>query len=364
MPEHSGEKTEQPTPRRLEEAAKRGQFARSAEVQTIFVLGAGMLALTFAGREMWHQLVCAFTGTLGHLHQFRLSLDQMQAYGLGGALVWIQCVAPVVLAGLVGGLLAGGIQSRFQTASEALRVDWTRLDPVAGLKRIFSGQSVVPTLVAMVKLGTILVLIYSEVKAVLNNPIFGSPVGLDRVGAFMANTALGLVARVCMALALIAAADFAYQHWKTSRALMMTKEELKEELKHTEGNPLVRARMRRRALRYTQRRMLIEVARADVVVTNPVHVAVALRYDRRTMRAPKVVAKGARLNAQRIKEVAQQHQVPIVENPPVARLLFKHVRLGAEIPVQLYAAVAEILAWVYRVNRYRYYTEGNRLYAA
>lgn len=363
MFDHSGEKTEPPTPRRLEEAAKRGQFARSAEVQTIFVLGAGMLALTFAGREMWGQLVTAFTATLGHLHQFRLSLDQMQAYSLGAAWWCIQCVAPVVLAGVLGGLLAGGIQSRFQTASEALRVDWTRLDPIAGLKRIFSGDALAPTLVAVVKLGTILVLIYSQVQTVLGDPIFSSPVGLDRVAAFMANTALGLAGRVCMALALIAAADFTYQHWKTSRALMMTKEELKEELKHTEGNPLVRARMRRRALRYTQRRMLLEVARADVVVTNPVHLAVALRYDRRTMRAPKVVAKGARLNAERIKDVARQHQVPIVQNPPVARLLFKYGRVGGEIPAQLYAAVAEILAWVYRVNRYRYYIEGNQVYA-
>jgi flagellar biosynthetic protein FlhB len=363
MPDHAGERTEQPTPRRLEEAAKRGQFPRSAEVQTIVVLLAGMLALTFTGAETWRHLVTTFSGTLGHLHQFRISLDQMQGYGVTSAMVLIQCVAPVVIAAVVGGLLAGSVQTRFQTASEALRADWSRLDPVAGLKRLCSFQSAVPALVALVKLAVVILLIYGQVKSVLDNPIFSTPISLARVAEFMSSTAFGLVFRVCAALAVIAGIDFTYQHWKTGRSLMMTKEEVKDEMKHTEGNPHVKARQRRRAQRYTQRKMLLDVARADVVVTNPTHLAIALRYDRQTMRAPKVVAKGSRLNAQRIREVAQQHQVPVAENKPLARLLFKYGRVGGEIPAQLYAAVAEILAWVYRVNRYRYYTEGNQVSA-
>ena len=137
----------------------------------------------------------------------------------------------------------------------------------------------------------------------------------------------------------------------------MTKQELKEETKNTEGDPMVKAQQRRRRHAISKRKMLAEVPKADVVVTNPTHIAIALRYDRKTMKAPSIVAKGIRLNAQQIREIAQQHQVPIVENMPLARLMFKYGRVGGEIPAQLYAAVAEILAWVYRVNAYRYYRE-------
>src|SRR5262245_55792126 len=164
--------------------------------------------------------------------------------------------------------------------------------------------------------------------------------------------------RVSVALLVIAAADYGYQWWRTQRDLMMTKEELKEELKSTEGNQQIKnARRRRRAK--SKRQMLADVPTADVVVTNPTHLAIALRYDRKTMRAPKIVAKGIRLNAQQIREIAQQHQVPVIENKPLARMLFKHGRVGGEVPAALYAAVAEVLAWVYRVNRYRYYAEQN-----
>jgi flagellar biosynthesis protein FlhB len=164
---------------------------------------------------------------------------------------------------------------------------------------------------------------------------------------------------VCLALLVIAAADYGYQFWKTSRDLMMTKDELKEEMKDSEGNQQVKsARKRRRSV--SKAKQLAEVAQADVVVTNPTRIAIALRYDRKTMKAPKVVAKGIRLNAARIREIAAQHQVPMIENKPLARMLFKHAKVGAEIPANLFAGVAEVLAWVYRVNRYRYFSERNR----
>jgi len=137
------------------------------------------------------------------------------------------------------------------------------------------------------------------------------------------------------------------------------KEELKEEMKNTEGNQQIKAARRRRK-GISKKKMLADIPTADVIVTNPTHIAIALRYDRKTMRAPRVVAKGIRLNAQRIRELAQQHHVPIIENKPLARMLFKHARVGGEVPASLYAAVAEVLAWVYRVNRYRYYAEQNQ----
>jgi len=356
MAEPTGEKTEQPTPRRMEEALKRGQIARSAELQTAFVLLGGAVALSFAGREAWGRLVAATARTLGHLHDTPLSPAALPAYAWSGAWYLVQCAGPLVVGGVLAGLLAGAIQNRFNTASEALTPNWSRLNPFTGLRRIFSVRQLPVTGLVLLKFGIILGLTVTEIRAVLSDPIFATAVSVGRLAEFLGETALRLLLRIALALLAVAAVDYAYQSWRTHRDLMMTREELKEELKHTEGNPLIKAaRRRRRTLTRAQSHAL--VPRADVVITNPTHVAVALRYDRKTMRAPRVVAKGLRLQALQIRQIAQQHHVPIVENPPLARMLYKYTPLGGEIPTTLYAAVAEILAWVYRINRYRYYVE-------
>jgi flagellar biosynthetic protein FlhB len=215
----------------------------------------------------------------------------------------------------------------------------------------------VPTAVAFFKLVVVVALSYNVIRTIAQDPIFYTTVDVTRVGTFIADASYRIVMRIIFALVVLAAADYGYQFWRTQRDLMMTKEEVLEEAKNQEGNPRVKAARRRRRQNITQRQMLAQVPKADVIVTNPTHLAVALRYDARAMRAPKVVAKGARLNALRIREIARQHQIPIIENKPLARLLFKHGRPGGEIPAQLYAAVAEILAYVYRVNAYRYYRE-------
>ena len=359
--DQAGEKTEQATPRKLEDAQKRGQFPNSPEVQTVFVMLAGMLAMLFGGQEMWQVLVTSVGRTLGHLHDISLTPNVMQGYAIMGALVFGKCVGAVVLAVMLGGLLAGGIQSRFNTASEALTPNWGRLNPLEGIKRIFSVRSAARTFVSMIKLGVIISLTYSVVKEVLTDPIFHTSVNAARIAQFLADSSFKITLRVVIIMTFIAIVDYAYQYWQTNRDLMMTKQELKDEMKTTEGNPLIKSQQRRRRSGITIRKMLSEVPKADVVVTNPTRLAIALRYDRKTMRAPKIVAKGARLNAKRIREIAEQYQVPIIENKPLARLMYKYGRVGGEIPAQLYAAVAEVLAWVYRTNRYRYYTEQNHV---
>lgn len=359
MSEHAGEKTEQPTPRKLEEALKHGQIARSPEVQTVFVLLGGLAALSFAGQEIWRNLAGATVGMLGHLHDTPVTASALQGYAVSGILLLLKCAGPVVLATCLGGLLAGAIQNRFNTASEALTPDWNRVNPVEGFTRLFSVRMFVPTAMSVAKLGFIVALAYSEVKSILSDPIFTTSVSVPRMAEFLAGAWVRIFFRISLVLAGLAAADYGYQWWRTHQDLMMTREELKEEMKTNEGNQQVKAaRRRRRAL--SKAKMLAAVPKADVVVTNPTHIAVALRYDRKTMRAPQVIAKGIRLNAERIREIAREHQVPILENKPLARTLFKHGRVGGEIPAQFYAAVAEVLAWVYRVNRYRYYTEANQ----
>lgn len=358
MSEQTGEKTEQPSQRKLDDALKKGQFARSPEVQTVFVLMGGMAALYFTGQSMWQQLAGIFGVTLGHLHDTPLSAAELPGYVTGGSLWFAKCVGPIVISVVLAGLIAGAMQNRFNTASEALGVHWEKIDPVAGFRRVFSGKSTVPTLLATLKLVLIFLLSWSQIRAVLNDPIFSSAVSLDRIATFMAEAGWKICLRVVLVLGLMAAFDYAYQWWRTNRDLMMTKEEVKEEMKNSEGNPKIKAaRRRRRAI--SQRKMLADVPKADVILVNPTHIAIALQYDRKTMKAPKIVAKGIRLNAQRIREIAEKHQIPIMENKPLARLMFKYGKVGNEIPAQLYAAVAEVLAWVYRTNRYRYYTRGD-----
>jgi flagellar biosynthetic protein FlhB len=357
MSEQTGEKTEQPTARHLEEALKKGQIARSREVQTVFVLGAGLLALKFTGGETWRLMGKSLVSTFTHLNDTPLSLNAMPGYAASGALLLGQCVWPVLAATMIGGLLAGGIQTRFRATSEVVGFNWERLSPVEGFKRLFSRGAAVNTGIGIAKLAVVITLCFNVTKQVLEDPIFHSAVNLARIAGFMADSAFRIVTQAGVALVVLAAADYGWQFWQTGQQLKMTRQELKEENKHTEGNPQIKAQQRRRRLAITKRKMLAQVPKADVVVTNPTHLAVALRYDKKTMKAPVIVAKGSRLNAARIREIARQCQVPIVENKPLARLLFKYGRVGGEIPAQFYAVVAEVLAWVYRVNAYRYYRE-------
>lgn len=359
MSENAGEKTEAPSPRKLEEAHKRGEFAKSAEMQTVFVMFGGLGGLMFSGPEIWNYLARTVAGSMGHLHDVPLSAAVLQSHAVAGLLGLSQCLWPVITGTIVGGLLAGAIQSRFTTCPEALDFHFERLNPVSGLQRLLSMRSAVPAGLALIKLGLILMLTWSTIREVLGDPILNQAVGVSRLASFLAEATMKISVRVLMVLAAIAATDYGYQCWRTYQDMKMTKQEVKEEAKSSEGNPAMKG-ARRRMLRRSKKKMLEDVAKADVVVTNPTHIAIALKYDRKTMRAPKIVAKGIRMNAQQIREMAQKHQVPIVENKPLARLMFKYGKVGGEIPAQLYAAVAEVLAWVYRNNRYRYYAEANR----
>ncbi len=359
MSDSAGDKTEKPTGKRLEEAITKGQIARSPEVQTVFVLGAAMMALSWTGREMWRTMSLSVRSSLGHLHDTDVTLDAMQGHAITGALTLGHCVWPVMLATVVGGILAGGIQTRFRATPEAINFSFDKLNPVQGFKRIFSTRAGVATGLGVLKLSVIVALCYSVIQSILNDPIFFTSINVERIAAFMADSSFKIVTRVGFALFVLAGADYGYRYWQQGEDLKMTKQEVKDEAKSSEGDPTMKGRIRRRRMTMSKRKMLAQVPKADVIVTNPTHIAIALRYDRKTMKAPKIVAKGIRFNALQIRQIAAEHQVPIVENKPLARLMFKYGKVDGEIPAQLYAAVAEILAWVYRVNAYRYYREQN-----
>lgn len=363
MSADTGEKTEEPSQRKLEEAQRKGQFARSQEVQTAFVLLGGLTGLYFTGQSLWNDMATLMSMSLGHLHDTPVSPAELSGYGASGVVWFTKNVGPIVVGVVGAALLAGTLQNRFTLSSEVMGLKWERLDVMSGLQRVFSGRSAVPTLIACAKLGLIVALTWSQIQSVLSDPIFFTAVSLDRMASFLTGAAWSIALRVILVVGLMAAADYGYQWWRNHRDLMMTKEEVKDEMKNSEGNPRIKAARRRRRAA-SQRKMLADVPKADVVLVNPTHIAVALHYDRRTMKAPVIVAKGIRLNAKRIREIAEAHQIPILENKPLARLMFKYGRVGGEIPAQLYAAVAEVLAWVYRVNRYRYHAAGNAVTAS
>ena len=361
--ESGQEKTEQPTPKKLEQQAESGQFAKSTEINTLVLLIAAVLVLTFMAPKMIETLRLFMSGIFQQLGTLRITPESFMGHYENFMMTAGLMILPVMAAGVLAGLMGAGSQSGMRVAPKAIEPKFSKVSPKAGFKRIFSSQSVAKLGVSLMKFLVIFGFTYPVIREVLDDPIFYTSTDVGHLLAFMGQTAQGVGLRVIAGMVLIAAADFAYQRWKHEKDSLMTKQEVKEESKQVEGNLLQKGEMRRRRRQMLMDTMNQEVPQADVIVTNPTHLAVALKYDRAEMAAPRVLVKGARYNALRIREIAKKHDIPIVENKPVARLLFKNCKVGKEIIPEMFAAVAEILAFVYRTNRYKYYTKGQRVTA-
>lgn len=345
------QKTEPATPRRIQEARRKGQVARSHELTGALLL----LVLVFlfyllrdhfvvALERMYVELVRA-SGT------FEVNDRSVGRLAVALAVFALQITGPVLAVALAVVLLVNLAQVGFIFAPSVLQPRLERISIVKGLERIFSVRGLVELVKALFKIGVIGGLLAWMINARLPELavlVQSTPgAGFYLVG----NVALRVLAVAGAAYLVLAAADYLYQRRTYQQQLMMTRTELKEELRHTEGDPLVKSWLRKKQRQVSLNRIRQEVPRATVVVTNPAHIAVALRYEQEKMRAPVVTAKGANYLAQRIRELAAAHDVPVVENPPVARALYRSVEVGQEIPVALYQAVAEILALVYRLKR-------------
>ena len=349
------QKTEQPTEKKLSEAMDRGQFAKSHELTVLFPIVAilGVLALTAhsASRDIAEYAVGIFTRfaftQVGH--------DTVTTQ-LGEALFTFgRAIAPFLVAIVIAVLLASGAQSGFRLSPKAVALKFENLDPVKGLGRIFSKSVLVRSGIDLLKLAAIGSALWLGARGLLLDPLFSAPVETAYLGQFLSSATIVFLTRLLFALGIVAAISFGYEKFKMSRELMMTREEVKEERKQSEGDVHTKAAMRRMARRLLQKQMLSAVKTADVVVTNPTHFAVALKYERGVDQAPVVLAKGENRFAQRIKALAAENGVPTVENKPVARLLFAMGKVGDTIPAELYQAVAEILAVVYRTHRYYFH---------
>lgn len=350
-----GLKTEQPTEKRLHEAYEEGQFAKTPDIQVTCVLVAGFGILLMTAREQSLRVMEIATGIFGSIGRFQIKVEIITEWVKLAVPGMLGLVLPMGVACALASLLGGGLQSQFRLAPKALEFKLSRLSPAQGFKRIFSMQGWVKLTTDGAKLIVVGAIIYSAVRRIFNDPIFYTPVAVGRLGGFILDTVTMLLGRFILAIAGISAINYLYQRRRVNQELMMTRHEVKEERRSAEGDPMIRAARRQMARRLLQKQMLSAVPTADVVVTNPTHFAVALKYERGRDKAPMVLAKGERLFAKRIKAIASEHDVPMVENKPVARMLFKYGRVGKPIPLELYQAVAEILAFVYKAHRYYFH---------
>jgi flagellar biosynthetic protein FlhB len=366
MAEHDQDsKTEKPTDKRLAEASDRGQFAKSPEITVVFTLAATVAVLGFTARsssEAVAEYSVKLFASYGHMP---IAADTVT--GLLGDLVSVtgRVLAPILLACVGAAMLAGGMQSGFRLAPEAIGFKPEALNPVTGFGRVFSKSVLVRSGIDLLKLVAIGFALYLGASNLLKDPLFTAPVEAGYLAQFLNQASTTFLTRLLLSLSIVAAISYAWEKFRSGQDLMMTREEVREERRNAEGDAHTKAAMKRMARRLMQKQMLQAVPSADVIVTNPTHYAVALKYERGRDQAPVILAKGENQFARRIKALAAEHGVPTVENKPVARVLYAMGKVGEAIPPGLYQAVAEILAVVYRTHRHYFHElKARRLAAA
>ncbi len=348
--ESFAERTEQATAKRRADARKKGQVARSRELPSILVMMTGLAVLFFGGLHILNQLSTLTTKLLKQMGTLVLAPDNLLALSYEIAPALLVILGPIFL-GVTGmAILSNYAQVGSLFSTEAVRPDYSRLNPIKGLTRLFSRQAAMEFFKSIVKFVIIGWVAYVTIR---NEGAQISALGDQEVNSifqYVAAISSRLFFKTVLVMLGLAAVDYGFQRWSHEKSLRMTKREVQEEFKQTEGDPQVKSRIRSIQREMARRRMMAEVPKADVIITNPTHLAIALEYKYKEMAAPKVLAKGAGFVAEKIREVARSHQVPLVENKPLAQALYKTIDVGQSIPSSLYQAVADILAYVYRMK--------------
>lgn len=349
MAEETGqERTEAATPRRRALAREEGNVAKSTEVISVVSLAVAFGALAAFGPRFANGLAAILRSYLGSIGT--VTIDAATVPQLAGNLFGALALLLLPFAGIISLAGAGAsiAQSGFLISGKALAPKMSRISPQAGLARLFSKRALVEFAKALLKIAVIGGVVGWTLVKVAPQFVPLAVAPPESSYAWMLVTMLRLAAAAIAALAVLALLDFFFQRWDWEKRMRMTRQELKEEFKQHEGDPILKSKIRSRQMDMTRQRMLNDVKTADVVVTNPIHFAVALKYDAERMGAPRVVAKGARLLAARIRDLAKAAGVPVVEDPPLARALYKACKVGSEVPLAFYKAIAELLAVVYR----------------
>lgn len=350
MADEQGEKTEEATDAKREEFRKQGQVAHTRELGGALVFFAASGSIWALGRYFYGNFHDLFNKTMGS--------DMVVVVRAGAPLEILQfaavkvifLIAPVVLGAAAIGVFSSVAQTGFLNVENALSPDLNRVNPLEGFKRIFSLRGIVEGLKSIAKLMAIGFVLYILLKGEIGKIPYLISSSPDEIVVYIGQVATRLLMGVGLVMAVLAAGDYFFQRWDIERRMMMSKQEIKEEVKQREGNPQIKARIRQIQKEMSKRRMMDAIPKADVIITNPTHIAVALKYSD-NLPAPQVVAKGADLIAEKIKEIARQNNVPIVENKPLARTIFKTIKIGQVIPRELFVAVAEVLSYVYKLRR-------------
>lgn len=347
----SGSKTEKATPKKRRDQRKEGNVFQSKDVVTVVSLFGSfyMLKLLFPNiYETVRAFMIEFIGYAGTVTS--ASQGEINAVAWMVVVAIVKTILPLLLISVVLAVVATGVQTRFLVSSKSVRPKFSRLNPISGIKKLFSLQNVVELVKSILKIIILIAVIYNIVIDDMVQVVRTMDMDVAISGKFMLEMVMTLVMRICLAFLVIAVLDFMYQWWDYERKLKMSKQEVKEEYKQLEGNPEIKSRIRNIQNQRARERMMQSVPKADVVIRNPTHFAVALQYDADRYGAPIVLAKGQDELALRIVRVAEENGVAVIENPPLARGIYASTNLSQEIPQEYYGAVAEVLVYVYKMN--------------
>ena len=342
------EKTEKATPKKRRDQRKEGNVLQSKEIVTAAsVLGIFSIVRLLAG-FLVKNLLSIYTRIYEQSGTFIVNADSFMRLIVDAITVIVITVGPVCIAAMILGIIPTVAQTKGLFTMKALKPKFSRLNPLEGVKKMFSLQSLVGIVKGLIEVIAIGVLVFNEISDRMPRILALMDAGVMQGIAFTAVSIYDLVMTICIVLVFVAAADFLFQWWQFEKKLKMSKQEVKDEFKQMEGDPQIKSKIKQRQQEMARSRMMQQVPTADVVIRNPTHYAVALKYDQDKNRAPEVIAKGKGYLAMRIVQIAEEHDVYCMENPPLARALYSQVDLGREIPYELYDAVAEVLTVVYK----------------
>ncbi|MHB8905382.1 MAG: flagellar biosynthesis protein FlhB [Melioribacteraceae bacterium] len=353
MAENDGqEKSEQPTGKKLSDARDKGQVASSREINSLAVFGTGLI-LIYLTKGFLGEKISDFTiETLGSLEKFEINKTIVQTYMIKWVIFFITLIAPVMLGIIFASFVSNIAQVGFKFKTNVFMPKIERFNPFAGIKRIlFSSHSIIEVAKSLVKLFVIGLFTYFIISKLIQDTTLLIQLSIEETLKFMLDSAFSMIWKIVLFFAALAAIDFVFQKFKFKKDMMMSKEEVKEEMKQSEGDPHIKSRIRKQMLTMARKRMMNDVPTADVVVTNPTHFAIAIKYEINKDNAPKIVAKGMDEVAQRIKKIAVEHNVPLYEDRELARALYKSAEVGDEIPTKLFKAVAQILAYIFQMKK-------------
>jgi flagellar biosynthesis protein FlhB len=345
------ERTEQATGKRREEAREKGQVARSQEVVSVGILVAGLLFFYFGGSTLVLKTMNVMTAGFREAGHVNLTQDSVTAIITGYIFNGFGILFPLLIAVLIAAVLGNVLQIGFMFSTQSIEPKLEKISPANGFKRLFSLRSLAELVKGILKVCIIGGIAYIIIRNEFDNLIPLADQSAWGVFSYISGICFKILLAMTVMLVFLAILDYAYQRWEFEKSIRMTKQEIKDEYKNTEGDPMIKARIRRIQREMAQKRMMAEVPKADVVITNPTHLAVAIKYNPDDMPAPVVVAKGADFIAEKIRNIAKENDVPLIENKPLAQVLYKIVKVNQMVPEDLYKAVAEVLAFVYEQKK-------------